>query len=233
MFEDKAHPSDELFDTGTDEAATNAADTIKDDEEGKKDKPSAEEIRKRSIETWKGRIERGEKTLDDIPPAQKWIKDAIGAKEKQPKSQEKVDIDQLLDKKLAEKEDSKAFTALKAQMDSSKLSEAQKKAILHEYEELRSEGGMKGRSLERALKIAGVRLEKDNALELKKAQRIPEASSNDAESDAEIESPFDSEGKYDITKGTSESRIKALEAERAKGLNTNSTGAKAYQRFKR
>ena len=231
MSEDTAHEDGEQFDTELDEAATDAASTISDgDEENKKVNLSADEIRKQSIESWKSKIAKGEKTLEDIPPAQKWIKDALTVRDKQPKSQGRIDeseLSSLLDKR----EDEKVFKALKAKYDSAKLSPAERKAVNQEYGELRTDGGMKGKSLARALKLAGVRLEKDNAPPVN-AGRIPLAS-NAEEGQDEEDSPFNEEGQYDLNKGTSESRLRFMESQRSQGVAGTNTTPKAYQRFRR
>jgi len=231
MSEDTEHEDGEQFDTELDESATDGASTIGDDEENKKVNLSADEIRKQSIASWKDKIAKGEKTLEDIPPAQKWIKDALEVKEKKPqKPQGKIEeseLNSLLDKR----EDEKAFKALKAQFDSAKLSPAEKKAVTHEYEELRRDGGMKGKSLSRALKLAGVRLKKDNAPPVN-AGRIPLASNAEEGADEE-DTPFNEEGQYDLTKGTSESRLRYMESQRAQGVAGTNVAPKAYQRFRR
>jgi hypothetical protein len=120
--------------------------------------------------------------------------------------------EEIVEKKMAEKEDEKNFSSLKDKISSMKLSEAVKKHLDEEYKELRAVGLPKGKALAKAMQIVGVK-EKNPQDEKFKAMKLPTPGYEKPEEDEDF-TPFNEEGMYDRNKGTEAQRIAALEKQR-------------------
>ncbi len=237
MFEADDNDLSDLIDTqdaesSSSNAESNSKGNQSDAEEIKNEDneiTKGEAVRQKTIEVWQGKIDRGEATVNDIKPAQAWLKNHLKPKSA-PQFDEKVleaKAEEIVNKKMAEKMDADAFSKLKAEVKSMGLTKGQTEKLMAEYESLREDGVGRTKALEKAVKYVGA--------QKKSAER--EAHFNDMRlptpgyaKDGDDDTPFDTEGNYDSSKGDSSSRIKWLEKQRG-SLNGNPTGQKAYQRF--
>lgn len=167
MFEDSNHYSDEL-DLAIEESesdSSSASTTDENDGEESDDsldldessnKESAEAVRKRTIAVWQARVDTGEVTLDQIPHA--WIRKEIVAKEKPAVDMDMVveNIDKLVEKKLAEREDKNRFTKMLDEVKSIELSSIQRQDLAQEYQDFRANGMSQSVALEKAMKVVGI-----------------------------------------------------------------------------
>lgn len=184
MSKDSKQDDGELFDTETPEgdldAESNTDDDQKDQEDDSKSesekgeekeekldlddeggdktekdskKSVAEENRQKQISVWEDKIDSGEKDISEAP---KWIQKKLNLKEKE--EEVAVDLDAIVDKKLAEKQEKRDFKSLKDQLEAMPLTIAQKKELNAEFADLK--GGMpKSKALATAIKIAGIDME--------------------------------------------------------------------------
>jgi hypothetical protein len=74
---------------------------------------------------------------------------------------EEYDIDAIVEEKLSQREDEKAFKSLREDLNETKLTQKQKAEIQEEYTDLRKSGLGKTKALMKALKIAGIKLNAD------------------------------------------------------------------------
>jgi len=107
------------------------------------------------------KVKLGETSLDNLNKRQEWMKPYLEARleaesQKEKKSKE-LDLDALLDEKLAAKEAEQRFQEMKSSLNNSDLTANQKAEISAEYKELRADGVSKDKALAKALKIAGVK----------------------------------------------------------------------------
>lgn len=205
---------EQLFDTVEPEVST---DTDLDTEDGEQDhtldldgkrSAAAEEQREKQIATWKRRIDSGEKTIKDIPVDAQWLIPHLSQLDK-PKVDD-LDVDALIDRRLAERDVKNKFTSLKATLEDMPLTPAQRKELQAEYADLRDSGANQAKALEKAIKIVGIKLEQDPGL-YDRMKLPPEGSSR--------RKPKSDDGAYnEIRLGKSEEeRVEYLEKVR-KGL---------------
>lgn len=188
MSDDRNQTDGDLFDTEGSESSTDAASTTETEneeldlgEESENEKPSVkakavapgEAQRQKMVEAWALKVTDGEADLDDLPPKQKWMKPLI---EQRLGLQKKVDeldqtTEQIIVRKLAEKEEAKRFDELKKLAKD--LSSSQKAQIKSEYQDLRSQGLNPSKALETAYKIAQIESEDETTI-LRKRMAIPE-----------------------------------------------------------
>jgi len=125
----------------------------------------AEEAKQRQLTSWMQKIESGEKSLDDLPKNQRWMKRDLEAKLNKVNKEREVeadyDIDEIVERKMKAKEDAQHFNSIKDQLNSTKLNAEQKATIADEFKDFRGAGLNKAKSLEKALKVAGVALTPD------------------------------------------------------------------------
>lgn len=155
---------EQLFDTETSESATDAAkDTIISEETDKGEqeqeplnegKTSAEANREAQIKAWQRKIDAKEVTIDTLPDNVKWVAKYIDPVAAQPKPE--VDVDALIEAKLAAKEEETKFKTLKNSLSDVKMSEEQRKDLQVEFDDLRTSGLSKAKALEKAIRLAGI-----------------------------------------------------------------------------
>lgn len=169
MDEQEDTKGDELSlkgeDTSEDEVAdTEATDTGKPDEQEQdtlnledsevkaQDKGKAELAREQLVDSWSKKVKSGEKELGDIPEDQQWLKplveEQVGRKE--------PDLDELVERKLSEREQTNRFESLKRELTSLGLSQDQKATLESRYKGFRQKGLSQLDSLEASMEIAGV-----------------------------------------------------------------------------
>lgn len=107
--------------------------------------------RRKQIAVWKARVDSGEVTVADIP--HKWLQEAIQQEERKPGSVE-LD-DDLLERKLAEREQRKVFDARMEQLNSMTLTAEQKRVLQSEYEALKK-GNKDVKALDAAIRLANL-----------------------------------------------------------------------------
>lgn len=107
--------------------------------------------RRKQIAVWKARVDSGEVTVADIP--HKWLQEAIQQEERKPGSVE-LD-DDLLERKLAEREQRKVFDARMEQLNSMTLTAEQKRVLQAEYEALKK-GNKDVKALDAAIRLANL-----------------------------------------------------------------------------
>ena len=165
----------------------------------------AEFERQNQIEANAIKILRGEKSLDDLEGDTQWlylpVKNLLDTMNKAP------EIEQLVEKKMAEKEDSKEFDTLKKQLNSISLNSTQREELQTEYKDLRSAGLSKSKALSKAIKMAGVKF--DTSMdELKRNMALPKSGNYRTEDDSTDLSDFEKVAQIkDPAK-----RLKAMEA---------------------
>jgi len=173
--EDKDQGS-ELFDTDSEESSLTSETTDEEEEdqgetessedsesEGSEEtldlegKTSAEEEREKQISAWEKKIKSGKATVDSLPKHQKWLKPHLEKRlGSAPAKVNEKDLDQLLDEKIALREQEQKFQELKDSINQTALSGAQKADLESEYKDLREMGIDKATALEKALKIAKI-----------------------------------------------------------------------------
>ncbi|MBP7118463.1 hypothetical protein KBA63_00085 [Candidatus Woesebacteria bacterium] len=158
-MEENSHDGGELFDTPENEELADTAST-NDDElfessevEESKEKSVSEDVKRKSVEAFQKKIDAGEITIDDLPPAQKWMKAEL-----RPKNE--VDLEKLADeaieRKLNERAENDLFEQRRSQLRDLELSAKKRAAITDEYNDFRSLGLSKAKALEKAMKTVGV-----------------------------------------------------------------------------
>lgn len=167
MSDDTSNTDEAEFDDSDLEGEEN--DSVLDLEDGKSSKNKekatiADEQRQKQISTWEERYNNGDVEFDKIPG---WIQREIKLKEKEP------DIDDLLEKKLAEKEDGRLYEERKKQLTSVKMTANQKNKLVARYKQL-SGRLPKGEALELAIEAAGISIAERK--ERPKSMAVPKGS---------------------------------------------------------
>ena len=181
MDEYKTTESDDLFDTdysedvspdvsNTNEEELSNEDTDNESSVGEENEEaldleeskSAKEIAKeRQLKAWLNKINNGDKTIDDLPRNQRWLKPLLEKQLNSAKAVRKVeaeyDIDEIVERKIAEKEDKREFTLMKSALEDMDLTPSQKSDLSSEFKDLRGAGLSRAVALQKAMKIAGVR----------------------------------------------------------------------------
>lgn len=214
MFEDTQESGEQLFAADHPESvsdgATNSGNAEESKEELELERPkAAEEEKRKQIEVWQRKVDSGEVSIKDIPPAQKWI-----AKFLRKPVQEQPDIEVIIERKMAEKEDVRDYNRSLDDLRKMSLSPLQKSELQKEFDDLRERGIAKSVAIEKAMKYVGI-ARKDTSSEdrRKEAMKLPTPGYAGGAADSES-SPFDEKGNYDMKKGTAEERMKFLEAQR-------------------
>jgi hypothetical protein len=180
IFEDSA-PAEDHADLADDTAKSEPSEPKSDLKQGqrplelkeKAEEPSKAMVeRQKQVDAWTIKIIKGEASLDSLEGNLQWlylpVKRQLDSLDKAP------EIDELLDKKLAEKEDQREFNALKDQLKSVQLTNAQRAELEAEYGDLRGAGMAKSKALTKAIKLAGIKLDNSTS-ELRKRMALPEA----------------------------------------------------------
>lgn len=178
MSEDRNQSGTELFEASDEtESSSDAASTTKDGEqvataEGEESEEHKvklnDEQRVKQISTWLARVQSGEKSLSDIP--HEWLRKEIAAKIKSGGSE---NFDDAFERKYQQREDQKHFDALKDTLTDAKLSASQKKMLQAEFNELSNSGLSKGKALEKAIRLAGIKLDQESERSIPTILRAP------------------------------------------------------------
>ena len=183
----------ELFDTDTAQPegtpdsleASDEAENVENTDEAKAEsKDTAALNRKKQIATFKRRVEDGEMTLDEIP--HEWIKKALVAEAKP-----KEDIGETVKKAIQAEKEAERYSEQRARLNELGLSEEKRQRVAEEYKDLVDSGLSKAKALDKAIKIAGIRLETPDRF----AARIPKPSTRKVEAGDEIKSKIE-EGEF-------------------------------------
>jgi len=227
--EDQSTTDDELFATSESEGGSQPASTTSNedgDQDGKteslddldgeeskealelkepKSTSSQKEARQKQIDAWYNKVSTGEKSLEDIPDKQSWIRKHV---EKQLDLENKVEeldvetiIEQKLQSRLKTEADERKFNDLREELNSASLTDDQKEVIKQEYLDLRNRGLEKSVALDKARAIAGVNFSKS-----KPKITPPRQSSASSEVVAD-------DWREKISKDDVQERVKRLEAE--------------------
>lgn len=128
---------------------------------------SANREREIMLKSWETKIMTGDKTLDDLPKSQKWMKAELEvrlhAKNKAEEISEQYDIDAMLERKLAEKESARQFDSIRAELNAAHLTQQQKADLKAEYTDFRDAGLDKASAITKAMKVAGVTIDPTEA----------------------------------------------------------------------
>jgi len=173
--------SDDLLDI--DEQDTDSEDDQGDDVELKPKKLSAEEQRKKQVDVWTQRVVDGEVDIDDLPPNLKWLKNPI--KRNLDAISKVPDIDEVVEKKIAEREAEKEFQRLKASLKDLEMTSSQRKQLQEEFSELTGAGLLKDKALAKALKIVGAK-EEDINLDRRMAAVLPKPGNQSSKNEIEL-----------------------------------------------
>lgn len=226
MFEDNAQEDSDLFDTEPTEDVTNDASTNDEldlEVEENKEKPKsqdAETVREKTIESFQRKLDSGQITIDQIPSSQKWV-----VKHLKTAPKPEIDIDQIVDQKLAKRENDKEFASLKDKLNSATLKKDQKLTLQAEYKELVAHGVPSAKALKKAMVIAQVSLEDYSSK--KAVMRVPNPG-NARVQEENNDDPYEFEGDdYKGPKGTPEQRVAYLE----KNRNSATGQEKSWQKY--
>jgi hypothetical protein len=194
MSEQDVHSDGEqLFDTDTDDAATDAAQDTDDteesgDSEGEQEealdleieeeskKTKAEDAKQKQVDAWQRKLDSGSAKLEDLPKNLQWLKAHLQDPSVVKERLAEVDLDAVVERKLAEKEENRKFIELKSQLGDMGLTNAQKRELEAEFRDLASNGVPKAKALKTACKLAGVDLEGKVAENLKQKMALPKPS---------------------------------------------------------
>ncbi len=187
MSDDKNQTDSDLFDTEGSESSTDAASTTETENEEldlgeeranetlSKSKPIApgEAQRQKMVDAWTLKVTEGEADLENLPAKQKWMKPLIEQKLGLQKKEAEFtqSADQIIEKKLAEKEEAKRFKDLVEFTKTLPLSE--RKAIAEKFKTFKARGLVGSDALLTAHEAIGVNREDDNSV-LQKRMAIPE-----------------------------------------------------------
>jgi len=177
MAEDQNTKGEELFYSPADEEGSPIVSTTDDQteesesssEENKEalilDESKADPAAKARLDqvaAWRRKIDMGEKTLDDLPKHQAWIKKDLeaqfGREAKKQEVEADYDIESIVEEKLKAKEADKKFSDMKAALNDTKLSSEERATISEEFKDLLDSGLSKDKALEKAIKLAKVDL---------------------------------------------------------------------------
>jgi len=186
MSEDMTHgDGEQLFDTVDDDAATDAANDTDEAEETSESEQEqdtldlesttskAEEAKQKQINAWQRKLDEGKVNITDLPENLKWLAPHLTeptAKKTDP------DIDAIVERKIAEKEELHKFMQMKEGLSELNLTNAQKKELEAEFKDLRSSGLPQTKALEKAMKLAGVDPDGQKADKLKQRMSMPKES---------------------------------------------------------
>jgi hypothetical protein len=175
MSEERKQADGELFDTETPESSSDAASTTEGAEEASggeesnealdldEGTASKEEQKQKQVDAWAKKIDAGKASLDDLSKHQQWLKPLLEEKlqvtAKANAKAEELDVEAIVERKIAEKESNSTFISLKADLNSMKLSGKQKAEVKREFNDFLTLGVSKEIALEKAVKIAGIKLE--------------------------------------------------------------------------
>lgn len=185
---DDSQVDGELFNTDTEdtdntaggESNSNEQDTDSTAEEieeeldlNKEEKPAlskGEQERQKQLEVWTSRIKNGERTIDELPANLKWMKPLL---QERFKTVKEPSLEELVEKKLAEREDAQKFALLRENINSQRLTATQKKELEAEFKEFVRLGLPKSKALEKAARVVNVDLTQEVDETLRKAMQLP------------------------------------------------------------
>lgn len=131
-----------------------------------------EQERLKQENVWYARISTGEVDIDDLPANLKWLKPRLlarlDAQKKEP------DIEAIVEKKLAEKQEAQKFASLKDTLQESRLTKLERQELESEYKDLRANGLSPSKALQKAMKIVGVQGQGEVSTErLRRDMQVP------------------------------------------------------------
>lgn len=213
MSEETHEVAEQLFDTDQTEVADDATDTDSDSEsteestdentqseqeqegselsldETDKAPSKAEETRLKSIKKWQKEIDEGKKTVDDLKPAQDWMKVYLKAKDAEPEVDHKAITKALAKEAIAEERMESQFQDLYGTLKEMKLSKEQMTTLNDKFKDLTGEGLSKLKALNLASEIAKVDF--TGLSEKKRRMIIPQPSTNKPSKEVDMDStPF-------------------------------------------
>ena len=178
---------EQLFDTyQTDDYTTPATDTEEEEETSETEQEQddldlgeeqgttskAEEKKQKQVRAWQRKIEDGEATLEDLPPNLGWLKGdlkkALGVKPEV----DTADIKALLREEIKLEKEAVRFSDLQDELNTN-LDSEQKARVANAYERLRAKKLPKLDSLELALEVAGIDLDKMGVDAKRSRMKIP------------------------------------------------------------
>lgn len=186
MSDDTTQVLADLFDSQDTDATTEGSNTQNEQgdstEEIDNSNDTPQQQRQKQIDAWAQKVITGKATLESIPAnVAKWAltdirnrAEELGGSKKAPE----IDVEQIVEKKLAEKEDARNYETLKSQIASQRLTKEQQDVLANEFKELLDSGLPKSKALEKAIKISGINTKKmDTEIsELRQAMSIPRTS---------------------------------------------------------
>lgn len=172
--ESKPDPSSEEAESGSGDAEAKAEENVS----------KGEIERKKMINSWKLRVENGEVEAEDIPVG--WIRDEL-TKTRKPKE----DLNETVRKAIQAEKETERYSEMRERLNELGLSEEKRRSLASEYQDLLDSGLSKAKALEKAVKIAGIRLESPDRF----AARIPKPSTRKVEAGDEIKSKLE-EGEF-------------------------------------
>lgn len=130
----------------------------------------------KQVAAWQGKIDRGEATLEDLPPAQKWMEGKL--KPKQPEVDPKELARQAALEVMKEQQEKSSFESLKSQVRSLSLTKSQAQNVEDSFASLTKKGLSRLDALETAIQIAGVDLTGVEEMRRKMRKPVPGGSSD-------------------------------------------------------
>jgi len=156
-----ATEADEVADTeatDTNDQETESADEqeqdtldLEDSSVDTQGKGKAELAKEKLVDDWAKKVKGDVKSLDDIPKDQAWLRPLVEAK-----LGVKVSEDDLIDRKLNEREDAKRYQSTVEELKSMELTSEQKSKIESKYKLYRSKNMTQLEALSEAMEFAGV-----------------------------------------------------------------------------
>lgn len=164
MSDDKTQSKVDLFegnqqaDASTAEAGANddKVENLVTEQKTQTEKPvdKAAEQRQKQIDHWVNEIAAGNKSIDDLPADKAWLKPGInqglGNLQKQP------EIDEIVDRRIAEKEALNEFRAKQKIINAMSLTKEKRDILNEEFNENKSLGLADNVALTKAMKVAGI-----------------------------------------------------------------------------
>lgn len=181
MDEQTTHGEDDLglditADEAADTSATDTDETVPSSPEqepdtldlGEPNKGKAEAARDKQADAWAKKIMTGEKSLDDLPPNLKWLKPFVETR----LGAETPDVDRILEEKLTQREEARAFENLKGELQDAGLTSEQKAKLQEKFKFFRDKGLSQLDSLETAKEALGIDLQEEAIEKKRHAMRL-------------------------------------------------------------